>query len=450
MITIGSRARSAKANPGFSLQELKDECKRRGVDYSHRVKLRGVEYSLEASQEDLKQLLKVDHSPDGTPNVMCHRNLGVYIQGDILVVEDLDGGEILGFWNYIEDVIPPSTSSAAGRQTGLRLPIEYNLVGVTPTGTIVLHSRKGQSSALITFQMEDILHKVSSEILPLRETVMRRSSGRPLSGSEVKNVKFKEISFEDPLVPLGVVGNKFVYREIAGSLEILTTYDLVTEETRAFMEGRMKSWSFRDNYLLVKAQFVSEDPKEKFLTLFDLIGERELWRFPVSKLVEDGNIFLLGRVRFIVIYLEHPILYTVMNGELGYWNMSPAAFTYAGMSKGRLVGFKSSEVSLFDISVLSVTNPKLLYTFTVRERGTGDAGDKVFELNDGKVVCHERYRNSAFLFDPDFQTVDNIARGERNYVILPVREKERKKFSDFIHSNAPIPKEVAAVIERFI
>lgn len=404
MITIGSRTTSSHAIPGFSIQELREEAKRRGIPFNRST-----------SKHILRSRLEVKNFPDGTPKVIFHRSFGVWNDDSHIRIDDLDAGATIASWHR------PGA----------------NLLGVTNSGDIVF-TEAGSGNEVRIVSGEDFFSQIPSpDTLP-----------KHLIGYEMKDLRVRivVVSHVADFRPQFVFGNKLVFADgQAPNKRVLRTLDLVSQEDVKLFTGKISSIESRDGYVLID----TKEPRE--FILFDVKSGRELWRMDGRGVEEGFRNYLLGPKRFAVIGDPNAIFYTLIGDKWSEWKPLPQHISRIGLSKGRIIASRLTEIRIYDISNPSKLGGTFISVFPLSVTEPEAVDDSIFELRDGRIIYYSEHKNTQFLFDPDWETVDNLRELYRSYRLLPVRQVERKRFADLIASSArEIPKELAVLIEGFI
>lgn len=416
MITIGRRTRACNAMPGFSLLELKDECDRRGIPYSSH-----------SSKEELVNALCVPNSRNladereevGIPGLLFHRTFGVFNDDTYLRVVDLDSGVYFASWE----------------QSNIRI------LGIDSQNKIVFCRRSEAPASYLPgtyfVNVKDILETKRGHL-----GMFGYELDLPVSRSPLPTGNF---------YPHKVVGNKLIYTQ-NGETPTLNSLDLVTFTESTLYKGIVDNLTFRGPYTLI------ETGAPRKIILIDIPKKKEIWRLKDSEVVTAFDYSLLDSRRFVAFGDPYTIFYTLIDDTMGggaeHWEEFN---TYhdnrsLGMSKGRVILSDSYTLFLYDISDPKDPKPKFLSLFPLdvaHSEAVENTQDKFFEFPDGRVIFYHHHRDTQFLFDAEAQTVDNRS-DKREYFLLPVRPKERKKFADVIYSSARIPRAIAEVIEGFI
>lgn len=471
MISLGKRIVSS--NSEISLEELREECFQRGVQY------------MGKTEEELKKLLTVEHSPDGTPGLLHHRNFGVYLDRGTLKLFDLDTGKHL-----------------------LDCEIGDGALDMTPHGVIVFFEFQGQkfTGRVISFPMEKFLSRVR-DTSPVRMDVRElypdtdelnpedllstgggfflnfdeaNKRGKFLSGSEViytpnkivgsklvfskydKNAKVQGKSAQPPMSWAGSeTGPITQTREEEGSLSIGTidfpiprtfrdTHINIEDQeaqgsVRILFEG-YQNLRFKGNLLIAQRR---EDCKVH--SLFDVEKGVKLWETPL----DCGQPVVIDSSHIGVITMSGVKLFYLQDGVWKSQSVGPKDGLTIGTSRGRLLVSNGIVMYMYSMDNLMFPISTMILDISLFRGGNYYSGT-MWELHDGKINYSLRlnpvHSDTEFVLDPDTQRISCVRkRPDGQFLLLPVREKERSRPIQTIADCAPsIPREVAVIIEKFI
>lgn len=467
MLTIGSnasgtsRTKSCDAVPGFSLRELSEEARRRGIQVK--------EYT---SKEDLLEAMCSEE-------VFYHSPLIIYNIGEI-VVENVDSQEkLLTYRPYFH----------------------FQIAGVSSRGEIVVFETTGES---ITSHMHLFTIGITSQ---RRSNVFAAPSvgkGEDLPHLSLIEDKSRDVLLESKsysqFIPLGVLGTKLVYY-----IEVNEEYSRAVRgfETKKLRQVRIAYISTpRKSTVLVNtsgAPLASSRGKLLLLghgntgtysfQLFDTQTQESLWTF-LEKGIDVSRISLFSESSFGVIAEEKYRVYTRL--ESGGFEYSAFDETAAfGTSRERVLSSNGNTIEvlfpllpgqrpavasqLFEEGVAEYVSPEEAHLVlpdvssgrevlrdsafkrineVVISQETSPGFDEIIEFPDSRVLYHFVPQKKKCVVDLESETVENYSDldllGRGRVHLLPVPERDRKELRDFLLDASPLAEVLADIIERFI